>query len=366
MQQIPKSMHAVLLTGHGGIDKLVYKTDVEVPVPKPEEVLISVKGAGVNNTDINTRIGWYSKSVTSDTNHGGAVGLEDAKTEDGSWSGNPLNFPLIQGADVYGEIAMVGSDVSPSRIGESVLVRTMQENPDTFKKNSCWTLGSECNGGFAQYTAVRSSEAFEINSDWSDTELASIPCAYSTAEGLLQRSEVEEEKILITGASGGVGSATIQLAKLRNATVIAQCAMEKSEEVLQIGADQIVFRDSDLAAELGSDTVDVVIDLVGGSNWTQLLDIIKPGGRYATSGAIAGPIVELDLRTLYLKDLTLYGCTFQPREVFRNLIGYIEDNKIKPLVAKSYPLKEIKQAQLDFLSKKYTGKLVLVPPDDKV
>ena len=365
MQQIPKTMHAVLLTGHGGIDKLVYKTDVEVPFPKPDEVLISVKGAGINNTDINTRIGWYSKSVTSDTSQGGATGLEDAKSEDSSWSGKPLSFPLIQGADVFGKIAMVGSDVSPTRVGESVLVRTMQENPYT-SENSCWTLGSECNGGFAQYTAVRSSEAFVINSDWSATELASTPCAYSTAEGLLQRSKVEKETVLITGASGGVGSAAIQLAKLRDATVIAQCAREKSEELLQLGADKIVFRDSDLAAELGIEAVDVVIDLVGGSNWTQLLDIIKPGGRYATSGAIAGPIVELDLRTLYLKDLTLYGCTFQPKEVFRNLINYIEDNKIKPLVAKSYPLKEIKQAQLDFLSKKFTGKLVLVPPGDNV
>ena len=365
MQQIPKTMYAVLLTGHGGIDKLVYKTDIEVPVPKPDEILISVKGAGVNNTDINTRIGWYSKSVTSDTNQGGIDGLEDAKKDDSSWSGNPLNFPLIQGADVYGKIATVGSDVSPSRIGESVLVRTMQENPDT-SGNSCWTLGSECNGGFAQYTAVRSSEAFVINSDWSATELASIPCAYSTAEGLLHRSQVEKETVLITGASGGVGSAAIQLAKLRDATVLAQCAREKSEEVLQIGADEIVFRDSDLVTEIGSDAVDVVIDLVGGSRWTQLLDIIKPRGRYATSGAIAGPIVELDLRTLYLKDLTLFGCTFQPKEVFRNLIKYIEYNKIKPLLAKSYPLNEIKQSQLDFLSKKYTGKLVLVPPDDKV
>ena len=171
-------MHAVLLTGHGGIDKLVYKTDVEVPLPKPDEVLISVKAAGINNTDINTRIGWYSKSVTSDTNQGGVSGLEDAKSEDSSWSGKPLSFPLIQGADVFGKIAMVGSDVSPTRVGESVLVRTMQENPYT-SENSCWTLGSECNGGFAQYTAVRSSEAFFINSDWSSTELASIPVSYT-------------------------------------------------------------------------------------------------------------------------------------------------------------------------------------------
>ena len=365
MQDIPKTMHAVMLTGHGGIDMLVYKTDVEVPLPKSDEVLIRVKASGVNNTDINTRIGWYSKSVTSDTNKGGASGLEDAKKNDSSWSGKPLKFPLIQGADVYGEIVKVGSDISPKRIGESVLVRTMQENPHTSEKN-CWTLGSECNGGFAQYTAVRSSEVFVINSDWSDTDLGSIPCAYSTAEGLLHRAKLEKETILITGASGGVGSAAIQLAKLRDATVIAQCAVEKKEEVIQIGADKIVFRNSDLLKEIGRDAVDIVIDLVGGPKWTQLLDILKPGGRYATSGAIAGPIVELDLRTLYLKDLTLYGCTFQSKEVFRNIIKYIEENKIKPLVAKSYPLKEIKKAQLDFLSKKFTGKLVLVPPDDIV
>jgi NADPH:quinone reductase-like Zn-dependent oxidoreductase len=365
MQEIPKTMHAVMLTGHGGIDMLVYKTDVEVPLPKSDEVLIRVKASGVNNTDINTRIGWYSKSVTSDTNKGGASGLEDAKKNDSSWSGKPLKFPLIQGADVYGEIVKVGSDISPKRIGESVLVRTMQENPHT-SENNCWTLGSECNGGFAQYTAVRSSEVFVINSDWSDTDLGSIPCAYSTAEGLLHRAKLEKETILITGASGGVGSAAIQLAKLRDATVIAQCAVEKKEEVIQIGADKIVFRNSDLLKEIGRDAVDIVIDLVGGPKWTQLLDILKPGGRYATSGAIAGPIVKLDLRTLYLKDLTLYGCTFQSKEVFRNIIKYIEENKIKPLVAKSYPLKEIKKAQLDFLSKKFTGKLVLVPPDDNV
>ena len=365
MQEIPKTMHAVMLTGHGGIDMLVYKTDVEVPLPKSDEVLIRVKASGVNNTDINTRIGWYSKSVTSDTNKGGASGLEDAKKNDSSWSGKPLKFPLIQGADVYGEIVKVGSDISPKRIGESVLVRTMQENPHT-SENNCWTLGSECNGGFAQYTAVRSSEVFVINSDWSDTDLGSIPCAYSTAEGLLHQAKLEKETILITGASGGVGSAAIQLAKLRDANVIAQCAFEKKEEVIQMGADKIVFRNSDLLKEIGRDAVDIVIDLVGGPKWTQLLDILKPGGRYATSGAIAGPIVKLDLRTLYLKDLTLYGCTFQSKEVFRNIIKYIEENKIKPLVAKSYPLKEIKKAQLDFLSKKFTGKLVLVPPDDIV
>jgi len=350
---IPKLMHAVILTGHGGMDKLEYKNNIDVPVPKKDEVLIRVKGTGVNNTDINTRIGWYSKS-------------DDKNMNDGSWSGNSLDFPIIQGADICGNIVAVGSQVNQSRIGERVIVRTMQTVPENQKNFSAWTVGSECNGGFAQYAAIRSSEAFVINSNWTDAEIASIPCAYSTAEGLLHRSQVEKEKVFITGASGGVGSAAIQLAKLRNATVIAQCSSEKKDEVKKIGADKIVFRDSDLIEELGKNSVDVVIDLVAGSNWKQLLDILKPGGRYATSGAIAGPIVELDVRTLYLKDLTLYGCTYQPKEVFTDLIGYIERNEIRPLVAKTYPLQDIKKAQEDFLSKKYTGKLVLMPPNDNI
>ena len=300
---IPKLMHAVLLTSYGGMDKLEYRSDVDVPVPKEDEVLINVKGAGINNTDINTRIGWYSKSS-----------VENA--DDGSWSGNPLNFPIIQGADICGNIVAVGSSVDKKRIGERVIVRTMQTVPNNKKNFSAWTVGSECNGGFAQYASIRSSEAFIINSNWTDIEIASIPCAYSTAEGLLHRAQVVKEKILITGASGGVGSAAIQLAKLREATVIAQCASEKKNEVKKIGADQIVFRDTNLIKELGESSVDVVIDLVAGSNWKQLLDILKAGGKYATSGAIAGPIVELDVRTLYLKDLTLYGCTYQPKEVF--------------------------------------------------
>ena len=98
-----------------------------------------------------------------------------------------------------------------------------------------------------------------------------------------------------------------------------------------------------------------------GFSCSQLLEILKPRGRYATSGAIAGPIVELDLRTLYLKDLTLYGCTYQPKQVFINLINYIELNRIRPLVAKTYPLKAIKKAQKDFVLKKHIGKLVLIP-----
>jgi NADPH:quinone reductase-like Zn-dependent oxidoreductase len=350
---IPKLMHAVILTGHGDMDKLEYKTNIDVPVPKDDEVLIRIKGDGINNTDINTRTGWYSKSS-----------VENA--DDGNWSGNPLYFPIIQGADICGIVVAVGSSIDNKRIGERVIVRTMQTVPKNKNNFSAWTVGSECNGGFAQYASIRSSEAFLINSNWTDADIASIPCAYSTAEGLLHRSQVKEEKVFITGASGGVGSAAIQLAKLRGATIIAQCSSKKKDEVKKIGADKVVFRESNLIEEIGKNSVDVVIDVVAGSNWKQLLDILKPGGRYATSGAIAGPIVELHVRTLYLKDLTLYGCTHQPKEVFTNLIGYIERNEIRPLVEKTYPLQDIKKAQEDFLSKKYIGKLVLIPPNDNI
>ena len=105
--------------------------------------------------------------------------------------------------------------------------------------------------------------------------------------------------------------------------------------------------------------MNVVIDLVAGDQWKQLLEILKPGGRYVTAGAIAGPIVELDVRTLYLKDLTFYGCTHQPIEVFKNLIRYVENDEIKPLVAKTFPLDKIIEAQKEFLSKNFTGKIVL-------
>ena len=107
---------------------------------------------------------------------------------------------------------------------------------------------------------------------------------------------------------------------------------------------------------------DVVIDLVAGPKWPELLDILRRGGRYAVAGAIAGPLVELDVRTLYLKDLTFYGCTYQEKIVFENLVSYVEHDEIRPLVSKTYPLSDIHKAQEDFIAKKFTGKLVLLPP----
>lgn len=361
MQKIPDLMTAVQLIGHGGYEMLKYRDDVTVPIPGTDEVLIKVGAAGINNTDINTRIGWYSKSVTSDTNAGGAEGFVNADEADSSWSGEAFHFPRIQGADCCGHIVSVGTDVDTSRVGERVLVRTIQTShmPGEF---ACKTFGSECDGGFAQYAKTYSMDAIKIESSLSDVELASFPCAYSTAEGMIERVNLGAETVLITGASGGVGSAAVQLAKRRGARVIGIASTPKIAEVLSIGADQVIDRKADLVEATGVESVDVVIDLVAGKAWPGLLEILRRGGRYVTAGAIAGPIVELDVRTLYLKDLTFFGCTYQAPGIFENLVAYIEDGEVKPLVSKSYPLKEIEQAQKDFIAKKHTGKLVLVPP----
>lgn len=359
---IPDTMAAVVLTGHGGFDKLKYRNDVPVPVIGPIEVLIQVGAAGINNTDINTRIAWYSKNVTSDTNAGSELGFTDAQGDDASWSGDPMKFPRIQGADCCGRIVAVGSQIDPQRVGERVLVRPIQTTEMGARAFACRTFGSECDGGFAQYARTYSADAVKIESDLSDIELASFPCAYTTAEGMLERAGVRPETVLITGASGGVGSAAVQLAKRRKAKVIAITTREKAEDVRALGADRVIERHSDLSEVLVRDSVDVVVDLVAGPQWPELLNVLKRGGRYVTAGAIAGPIVELDVRTLYLKDLSLFGCTYQGKGILENLIRYIEGDEIKPLVSGSYPLKDIVQAQQDFISKKHVGKLVLVPP----
>ncbi|MEY3581306.1 MAG: Adh2 [Actinomycetota bacterium] len=307
------------------------------------EVLIKVLAAGVNNTEINTRLGWYSG---------------------GGWH-IPTPFPFIQGTDCCGIVTQTFDSADAALIGRRVLVRPCMR-PDGFDSMLNIWMGSDFDGAFAQYVKVPANEVFPIESSWTDAELGSIPCSYGSAENMVQRSRVTSgEHVLVAGASGGVGSAVVQLAKVRGATVTAIVGKSKMDEVLRIGADFVVDRDSDIVSELGEERFDVVIDNVGGPHFAGELNTLKRGGRYASSGAIGGPLVNLDLRTMYLKDLTLIGCTAWDEPVFPQLVSYIESNRIKPLVAKTFPLADIAHAQHEFLEKKHVGKFVLIPQHDE-
>ncbi|WEO75294.1 alcohol dehydrogenase family protein [Agrobacterium vitis] len=362
-EDLPTTMQGVLLVGHGDFEKLEFRMDIPVPRPAAGEVLIRVLAAGVNNTDINTRVGWYSKSVTTGTASRAQDGFPLAQNDDASWSGLPLAFLRIQGADCCGQIVAVGNGVDPDRIGERVLVRNMLRSYVDYRPYECWTFGSECDGGFAQYTKAPSKETYAVNCDWSDIELASIPCAYSTAEGMLHRANVRDgEHVAITGASGGVGSAAIQLAKRRGAYVTAIAGQDKAALLLELGADTVIGRHENLVSKLGKETVDVALDVAAGPGFRALLDVLRKGGRYVVAGAIAGPLVELDVRDLYLKDLSFFGCTFQDDVVFENLVAYIQRNEIRPCISKTFPLHEIAEAQKAFLSKSFVGKIVLEIP----
>jgi NADPH:quinone reductase-like Zn-dependent oxidoreductase len=358
-------MIGVVLVGHGGFDKLEYRENLPVPRPGPGEVIIRVAAAGINNTDINTRIGWYSKGVKSGTEAGATTGFGSSEDTDATWSGTPMSFPRIQGADCCGRIVAVGDGVDPGRIGQRVIVRNMLRTYVDYRPMECWTFGSECDGAFAQYALAPSRETYKVDCDWSDIELASIPCAYSTAENMLHRAGVREgEHVVVTGASGGVGSAAVQLSKRRGAMVTAVAGAAKADQLGALGADRVVSRNDSLVERLGSGAADAVIDVAAGPAFPELLQILKLGGRYAVAGAIAGPLVELDVRTLYLKDLTFYGCTFQDDVVFENLVSYIERGEIRPTVGKTFPLRDIVNAQQEFLAKTISGKLVLTIPQE--
>ena len=346
MKDIPEQMRGVWLTGHGDMDKLSMRDDIPVPRPGTQDVLVHVAAAAVNNTDINTRTAWYSKG--------------DGASEDASWSGNPLTFPRIQGADVCGRIVAVGDAINPDKIGERVLIEPCIREANGKTLDQPWYFGSECDGGFAEYAVVAARHAYKVDSLLSDIELACFPCSWSTAENMLTKSGTKSgDRVLVTGASGGVGSAAIQLARARGATVTGVTSPAKAEEILKIGAEHTLSRNDDYVQALGHNSMDVVIDLVGGDRFASLLDLLRPGGRYAVAGAIGGAMVDLDLRTLYLKDLTMAGCTVLEPEVFGNLIDHIEKRRITPVVAETFPLERMEKAQEAFLSKQHTGKIVI-------
>jgi len=355
-----ESMKAVVTTGNGDYDKLDYR-DVPIPGIGAGEVLLKVLAAGVNNTEINTRLGWYSSKVDSGTEQFSESDRDAAELADGGWN-QATPFPFIQGTDCCGEVVARADDVVAVQIGDRVLVRACMRAQGYDSLENIW-MASDFDGAFAQYVKLPASEVFAVDCNWSDVELATIPCAYGTAENMVQRADVSgADHVLVSGASGGVGSAVVQLAKRRGARVTAIVGASKIDAMQRLGVDRIIARDANLISELGQSSVDVIIDNVAGDGFTDLLKLLRRGGRYASSGAIAGPMVNMDMRDFYLKDLQLIGCTSWDKPIFPNLIRYIEAGEIMPLVAKTYPLQDIALAQQEFLKKTHFGNFVLIPP----
>ncbi len=355
MDTVSRTMSAVLLTGHGDLDKLVYRTDVPVAQPVAGEVLIEISACGMNNTDV-----WVRQ---------GAYGTENDASAVSSWRRQDptLTFPRIQGTDIVGHVVAVGAGVADSRIGERVMVDFSIYNREDDSLADIDYIGHGRDGGYAEYVAVPAENAHVVNTDMTDVELATFCCAYLTGEQMLERAGLKSgERVLVTGASGGVGSGIVQLARARGAIPYAVVGAGKEQALLDIGAEAVITRgDGDLVTAvervLNGKPIDVVADLVGGLLFNDLLRILRPEGRYTTAGAIGGPVVQLDLRTMYLKQLQLHGSSQGTRGDFRRIVRYIEEGKIKPLVGGVYPLSEFHRAQSDFMAKAFVGKLVVVP-----
>ncbi|WP_129113845.1 zinc-binding dehydrogenase [Halegenticoccus tardaugens] len=347
---VSETMAAVLLTGHGGLDKLEYQQNVPVPRIGADDVLVKVEACGLNNTDIWTREAAYGEN-------------------DAGWKGY-LDFPIIQGADIAGEIVDIGPNVSEDRIGEKVLVDNAlyADAADEFQALvNADLIGSERNGGYAEYAAVPAENAHQIDSSFSATELATFPTAYVTAERMLNRANVGAgDDVFVTGASGGVGTGLIQLARRRGAHVLGLTSSEKADSVRELGADEVVARDEETVPTVienwtGDGRVDVVADVVGGELFQEFVETLRPGGRLVTAGAVAGPVTEIDLRTVYLKQVHIVGSTMGTRSEFQDLVRYIEDGDIEPLLAETYPLPEIHEAQRHFCRNDYAGNIVVEP-----
>ncbi len=357
MSNLPTTMAAIVLTGHGDLDKLVYRKDFPVPTPASGEVLIQVTACGLNNTDVLVRQGAYG----TDEDPGAVASWRRSASE------QTLTFPRIQGADSVGRIVAVGTGVSANRIGQRVIVDFSIYNDDGDSLADIDYIGHGRDGGFAEFIAVPDENAHTADNNLTDAELATFCCAYLTGEHMLDRAKVRAgERVLISGASGGVGSGLIQLCRARGAIPYAITSAAKLHAVKALGAQAVIDRASPSLIDatrqvLEGHALDVVTDLVGGELFNPLLQLLRPEGRYTTAGAIGGPLVQMDLRTIYLKHLAIHGSSQGTRAAFQRLMHYVNTGRIKPILDSQFKLSDFHQAQTYFMKKNFVGKVVVIP-----
>jgi NADPH:quinone reductase-like Zn-dependent oxidoreductase len=343
-------MRAAVMERHGGPDALVVR-DIETPTAGAGQVRVRVSAAGVNNTDIWTREGRY--------------GTADDPEAIAGWQGVPIDTPRVQGADVAGVVDAVGSGADEDLVGRRVLLDPATYEDAAPDADPVAILGSEYDGGFAEYCVVSRDAVHDVSSSpLSDVELACMPIAYGTAAGMLGRAGASAgETVVVTGASGGVGTALVQLASAAGLTVVGLSTPEKAPRLIELGATAVVDRGSprlaESLAEAAPGGVHLVADVVGGPLFSLWPGLLAPRGRVVVAGGFAGPVVSIDLRQLYLGQRRIIGSTMHTREHFATLVDVARRGAVRPPVAQVFPLERIHDAQQAIRATHTLGKVVV-------
>lgn len=365
---IPTTMRAMCLMGHGGVEQLVYKSDVPVPTPKDDEVLVQITATAKNNTDRKAREGLYP------------VGSSDEVTSFQMGGTPTLTFPRIQGADIVGRIVAVGDNISSSRIGERGLLDFNlypDDRPDLNLMPDYYGHGAD--GGYAEYVAVKADQFYHIpNQELADAELASMGmCSYQTAYHMLTAAKVAAgEHVLVSGASGGVGTALIQLCRVIGAIPYAVSQPSKADMLLKLGAEAVIdrgdlndFVERTLNATQGK-PIDAVMDLVGGEMTDPFIDTMIQDmharttyPRLSIAGASGGNISQMMWTRIYLYQVQIFGVSHGTREEAKQLMLWIKEGKLKPVLHGAFKLSELHEAETFFVNRNqhYLGKIVIVP-----
>jgi len=337
-------MRAIVLREHGGPEKLVLEENFPDPQAGLGEVVVKVRATSLNYHDVFTRRGMPGIKVA---------------------------FPVIPGLDVAGEIASIGEGVEGWAVGDRVLI-------DPINRVEGGLTGETIHGGLAELCRTKAHQLVRIPERVSFEEAAALPCAYGTAIRMMHTNgEVSQgERVLILGASGGVGVCCVQLAKLTGAEVVA-CAgsQDKEEKLKALGADHTInYRQKDFVKEIyalyGKPArrahgarlgVDVAVNYTGGDTWVKTLRCLRVGGRLLTCGATAGFDPQEDLRFIWTFELKILGSNSWARTDIETLLSLVESGKLKVVIDRSYPLAETNEALRLIEDREVFGKVVVIP-----
>ncbi|HEV2335432.1 MAG TPA: zinc-binding dehydrogenase [Stellaceae bacterium] len=336
-------MKALVLREHGG-GGLRFETDFPDPVPGEDDVVVKVRATSLNYHDVFTRRGM---------------------------PGIRIAMPAIMGLDVAGEIAALGPDVTGWQLGDRVL-------GDPINRVEGGLTGETVHGGLAEYCRLRAHQLVRIPDGVSFEQAAALPCAYGTARRMMHRNGhvTAGEKVLILGASGGVGVCCVQLAKAAGATVIAATGSdEKATRLKALGADHTInYAERDFVREVyglcgkparrgaGSDNgVDVVVNYTGGDTWTKSLRVLRVGGRLLTCGATAGYDPPEDIRYIWTFELKILGSNGWAREDIIALLEMVRAGRLEAVIDETFPLERAPEALARIEARRMFGKLVITP-----